>query len=98
MSHGFYNSNNTAATLLFVTIPSVAQQSPSTMEVPAPVANLEQHWNAQNRDVRRRRSQAETGVPQGQPIFIDFAFRGSITLTGIWREILKLIRLSFPFF
>jgi hypothetical protein len=36
---------------LFATIPSVAQESPSTMEVPALVANLEQHWNAQNREV-----------------------------------------------
>src|SRR5450631_1390250 len=98
MSHGLYNSNNTPATFLFVTIPRVAQKSPSTMEVPALVANLEQHWNAQNRNVCRRRSQAEIGVPQGQPIFIDFAFSGSIPLTGIWREILKLIRLSFPFF
>jgi hypothetical protein len=50
MSRGFYN-NNTATTLLFVTILSVAQQSPSIMEVPALLANLEQHWNAQNREV-----------------------------------------------
>jgi hypothetical protein len=32
-------------------VPIPEQKSPSTMEVPALVANLEQHWNAQNRNV-----------------------------------------------